>query len=63
MSEPNQNKKEKDDDIVSEKIEKIMKIQEDIDNYKQAIEDARNALATAEQELNEALEDALNKEE
>lgn len=63
MSEPNQNKKEKDDDIVSEKIEKIMKIQEDIDNYKQAIEDARNALATAEQELNEALEDALDKEE
>lgn len=48
---------------MSEKTEKIMKIQEDIDNYKQAIEDARNALATAEQELNEALEDALNKEE
>ena len=35
---------------------KIMQLEADIDAYKQALEDARNALATAEMELNAALE-------
>jgi hypothetical protein len=44
-------------------VDKIQQIISDIDSYKQAIEDARNALATAERELDEALEAEMNKEE
>ena len=43
-----------DDDM--EVNTKIVQLEADIDAYKQALEDARNALATAEMELNAALE-------
>jgi len=42
---------------------KIQQILADIESYKEAIEDARNALATAEQELDEALELAMDQDE
>lgn len=39
---------------------KIQQITADIEAYKEAIDDARNALATAEQELDAALDAELN---
>ena len=42
---------------------KIQQILSDIDAYKEAIEEARNALAAAEQELDEELEAEFSKEE
>lgn len=42
---------------------KIKEILADIENYKEAIEDARNALAAAEQELDQELEKELAQEE
>ena len=45
---------------VTENNSKIQKILSDIDAYQQAIDDAQNALATAEQELNEELDSEMN---
>ena len=61
MSDSNQIKQNKKGDWVMEN--KIQQILADIENYKEAIEDARNALAAAEQELDEELEKELAQEE
>ncbi len=61
MSDSNQMKQNKEGDWVMEN--KIQQILADIENYKEAIEDARNALAAAEQELDEELEKELAQEE
>lgn len=52
--------KDHKDEEGEERMNDIQKISADIEAYKQAIEDARNALATAENELDEALEAELN---
>ena len=45
-------------DILKAKIQKLLK---DIKVYEQAISDAQNALDAAERELNEAMEEQLEK--
>ena len=42
-------------------VERIRKISEEIEQYKQAIQDAEDALAEAERELDEELEARLQK--
>lgn len=61
MSDSNQIKQNKEGNWVMEN--KVQQILADIENYKEAIEDARNALAAAEQELDEELEKELAQEE
>lgn len=61
MTDPNQNNQtNKGDSAMENKIQQILS---DIDAYKEAIEEAQNALAAAEQELDEELESAFSEED
>lgn len=42
---------------------RIQELMNEVDVYRQAIEDAKDALASAEQELDEALDTAYNAEQ